>query len=223
MRISLAFVACLTVSASVFADVAVLPLTQQAWAASSDLEVAASCIERCFTIDFLPGASELETLRQSAEADHLLALQSHSVFSASQVLAEADADLGASQVMAEANKARWLQTIADHPLTHVKIDWDTVELAQPAPEVSFYLRNNRGWFRSVTLVWYLPGQDNGILESRTLFPWQRTRLDLPVDSKVYIASQEQIKLLKEGRDILSFSPSMTVREDDAEKEYPIFR
>lgn len=96
-------------------------------------------------------------------------------------------------------------------------------LLQTEQNVRFYLRNNRGWFRSVTLICYLPATTKPQVDSRTLIPWQRMSLNLPVGTKVYIASQEQIRLINEGKDIRENPPSLTVRENDEEQEYPIFR
>ena len=88
--------------------------------------------------------------------------------------------------------------------------------------VKFYLRNNRGWFRSVTIISYPPQSSEGRVESRTLIPLQKMAISLPVGTKIYIATQDQIQLFNEGKDIRNFPPSLTVRPDDAEKEYPIF-
>ena len=96
-------------------------------------------------------------------------------------------------------------------------------LAPPNGVVKFYLRNNRGWFRSVTIISYPPQSSEGRVESRTLIPWQKMEVNFPVGTKIYIATQDQIQLFKEGKDIRNFPPSLTVRPDDADMEYPIFR
>ena len=113
---------------------------------------------------------------------------------------------------------------------------DSIELGQKAPDatdlphvaaverpIDFFLRNNRGWFRSVTIVVYAPGRKVPTVDSKTLLPLQRTRLKLPIGAKVYIATQDQIQLIKDGRDIRRFPPSLTVRPDDEGQEYPIFK
>lgn len=72
--------------------------------------------------------------------------------------------------------------------------------------VAFYLRNNLGWWRNFSLVTYPPKRRVPAITVRTLFPFQRIRIRVPIGAELYIASEEEIKFLREGGDLRQVRP-----------------
>ena len=89
--------------------------------------------------------------------------------------------------------------------------------------VKLYLRNNVGWFRSVTFVIYTPGSARGQVESKVLLPWQRTKFELPLGTKLFIASEEEVKLATAGGDLRQRAADLTVRPADEGEVYAIYK
>lgn len=94
--------------------------------------------------------------------------------------------------------------------------------AQSAP-IKVYFRNNKGWFKPITLIYYVPGDTRGQIESRLLLPWQRFSMEVPTGTKVYIATAEQVERWRAGSSLRHLPPAMTIRDSDAGELYNLFR
>ena len=90
-----------------------------------------------------------------------------------------------------------------------------------AAEVTFFLRNNKGWFRTVSFVTYAPRAARGEVETRVLFPFQRTRFRLPSGAKLFIATEEEVQAVLAGGDLRRRAADLTVRPDDEGEVYAI--
>lgn len=102
--------------------------------------------------------------------------------------------------------------------------WSWAAPAATAPEpIEVFYRNNRGWFKPVTLIYYPPGDERGEVESRLLLPWQRFRMSLPTGTRVYVASPEQVERWRGGASLRHLPPAMTIRPSDAGELYNLFR
>lgn len=69
--------------------------------------------------------------------------------------------------------------------------------------VAFYLRNNQGWFRNVSIVTYPPQRSVPSITVRTFFPFQRIRFRVPPGAQIFLADGEEIRFLREGGDLRS--------------------
>lgn len=99
---------------------------------------------------------------------------------------------------------------------------EPVTLAQ-GEEIKVYFRNNKGWFKPITLIYYVPGDERGQIESRLLLPWQRFSMELPTGTRVYIATAEQVERWRAGESLRHLPAAMTIRDSDAGELYNLFR
>jgi len=90
-------------------------------------------------------------------------------------------------------------------------------------QITVFFRNNKAWFKSVDIIYYPPGNAQGKVRSRLMFPFQRTKLELPAGTKIYLAKGNQLDRWREGYDLRETPPSITLRISDEGEEYDIFR
>lgn len=90
-------------------------------------------------------------------------------------------------------------------------------------DVEVFFRNNKGWFKPITLIYYVPMDERGQVESRLLFPWQRFKMSLPTGTRVYIATAEQVERWSDGGSLRHLPPAMTIRPSDEGELYNLFR
>lgn len=90
---------------------------------------------------------------------------------------------------------------ADRPGTEVK------------PPVRFYLKNNSFLPRKVTFIIYQPQEVGNNTRIKWLLPFQRVRFNLPVDSKIYIATNTQVDRVMQGKRIDEEKPFLKVSQD----------
>lgn len=96
-------------------------------------------------------------------------------------------------------------------------------VAQADERITVYFRNNKGWFKPITLIYYVPGDERGQIESRLLLPWQRFKMELPRDTRVYIAGAEQAERWRAGQSLRHLPAAMTIRASDEGELYNLFR
>ena len=108
--------------------------------------------------------------------------------------------------------------------TSLPVAGASVATAPPeSSAIKVYFRNNKGWFKPITLIYYVPGDDRGQIESRLLLPWQRFSMELPTGTKVYVASAEQVERWRAGSSLRHLPAAMTIRDSDAGELYNLFR
>ena len=88
---------------------------------------------------------------------------------------------------------------------------------------SVYFRNNKARFKTVQYAYYPPEAKEATIVSRFLLPWQRFRLDAPVGTKVYFLDEDDLRQLESGADLRDTPASITLRLDDRDKIYDIYK
>ncbi len=88
----------------------------------------------------------------------------------------------------------------------------SVDLIEDSLHVEFYLRNNSILPKKKTFIIYQPQQEGNNTIIRWFLPFQKVRFDLPLDSKIYIATNSQVNRVMQGKRIDSDQPYVLVNE-----------
>ncbi len=96
---------------------------------------------------------------------------------------------------------------------------NTLQTEVPAETVKVYFRNDSGWFRTIDLIYYIPGDDRGDVKSRFLLPWQRFNIELPEGTKIYVAKGGMLERYLNGQSLKSLPPDITLRLSDSGETY----
>ena len=92
------------------------------------------------------------------------------------------------------------------------IPYQTEAIKIDTSKVLFYLKNNSILPKKVTFIIYQPQQEGNNTLVKWLLPFQKVKFDLPVKSKIYMATPSQVDTVMEGRHIDSDKPFISVDE-----------
>jgi putative oxidoreductase len=81
-----------------------------------------------------------------------------------------------------------------------------------ASQIQFYLKNNSILPKKITFIIYQPQQEGNNTLVKWVLPFQKIKFDLPVKSKIYIATDLQVDIVMQGKRIDSDKPFLTVDE-----------
>ncbi len=79
-------------------------------------------------------------------------------------------------------------------------------------QVRFYLKNNSLFPKKRTFIIYQPQQEGNNTLVKWFLPFQKVKFDLPVKTKIYIASDAQVDTVMQGKRIDGDKPFLTVDE-----------
>ncbi len=88
----------------------------------------------------------------------------------------------------------------------------TVAAAADSSQVRFYVENNSLLPKKVTFIIYQPQQDGNNTLVKWFLPFQKVRFELPVKSKIYLATDSQVEKVMQGGRISSDTPFIYVDE-----------
>jgi hypothetical protein len=120
----------------------------------------------------------------------------------------------------ETNGALILTVTADDAGKTLKTDVGARDLAprstvRPLPNgVTFKLHNASLLPRRIALITYVPGEQGNGTSIFMMRPKGNTKLTFPVGTRLYLASNEQVKIVMSGSRIDSDKPFLTVKRDD---------
>lgn len=77
-------------------------------------------------------------------------------------------------------------------------------------QVRFYLKNNSLFPKKQTFIIYQPQQEGNNTLVKWFLPFQKVKFDLPVKSKIYLATDLQVDIVMQGKRIDSDKPFLTV-------------
>jgi putative oxidoreductase len=77
-------------------------------------------------------------------------------------------------------------------------------------KVQFYLKNNSILPKKVTFIIYQPQQEGNNTLVKWFLPFQKVKFELPVKSKIYMASDSQVDTVMQGKRIDSDKPFLSV-------------
>jgi putative oxidoreductase len=77
-------------------------------------------------------------------------------------------------------------------------------------QVQFYLKNNSILPKKRTFIIYQPQQEGNNTLVKWFLPFQKVKFDLPVKTKIYIASDPQVDIVMQGKRIDDDKPFLTV-------------
>lgn len=80
------------------------------------------------------------------------------------------------------------------------------------PSVLFDLKNNGVLPKKVTFIIYQPQQEGNNTKEKRMLPFQKVAFELPVGSKIYLATDAQINTVMQGRRIDSETPFLFVNQ-----------
>jgi len=89
--------------------------------------------------------------------------------------------------------------------------------------VPFYLKNNSLLPKRITFIIYQPQQEGNNTIVKWFLPFQRVKFNLPVESKIYVATDSQVDVVMQGRRIDSDQPFMRVDEKISNATLPLNR
>lgn len=92
------------------------------------------------------------------------------------------------------------------------IPHQTGDITADASQVQFYLKNNSILPKKVTFIIYQPQQEGNNTLIKWFLPFQRVKFDLPVESKIYIATDSQVDTVMRGKRIDGNKPFLSVDE-----------
>jgi putative oxidoreductase len=79
-------------------------------------------------------------------------------------------------------------------------------------QVDFYLKNNSLFPKKVTFIIYQPQQEGNNTIVKWFLPFQKLKFDLPLKSKIYIATVSQVDTVMQGKRIDADKPFISVEE-----------
>lgn len=77
-------------------------------------------------------------------------------------------------------------------------------------KVQFYLKNNSILPKKVTFIIYQPQQEGNNTLVKWFLPFQKVKFELPVKSKIYMASDSQVDIVMQGKRIDNYQPFLSV-------------
>lgn len=77
-------------------------------------------------------------------------------------------------------------------------------------KVQFYLKNNSILPKKVTFIIYQPQQEGNNTLVKWFLPFQKVKFELPVKSKIYMASDSQVNTVMQGKRIDNDKPFLSV-------------
>jgi putative oxidoreductase len=77
-------------------------------------------------------------------------------------------------------------------------------------QVQFYLKNNSILLKKRTFIIYQPEQEGNNTLVKWFLPFQKVKFDLPVKTRIYIASDPQVDTVMQGKRIDDDKPFLTV-------------
>lgn len=77
-------------------------------------------------------------------------------------------------------------------------------------QVEFYVKNNSILPKKVTFIIYQPQQEGNNTRVKWFLPFQKIKFDLPIESKIYVATVSQVEIVMQGKRIDSYKPFVSV-------------
>ncbi len=96
--------------------------------------------------------------------------------------------------------------------TTPSIPCQTEVVPADSSQVRFYLKNNSLVPKKRTFIIYQPQQEGNNTLVKWFLPFQRIKFELPVKSKIYIATDAQVKTVMQGNRIDSDKPFLSIDE-----------
>lgn len=96
--------------------------------------------------------------------------------------------------------------------TTPSIPCQTEVVPADSSQVRFYLKNNSLVPKKRTFIIYQPQQEGNNTLVKWFLPFQRIKFELPVKSKIYIATDAQVKMVMQGNRIDSDKPFLSIDE-----------
>ena len=90
------------------------------------------------------------------------------------------------------------------------IPYQTEAVIADSSQVQFYLKNNSLFPRKRTFIIYQPQQEGNNTLVKWFLPFQKVKFDLPVRTKIYIATDAQVDTVMQGKRIDGDKPFLTV-------------
>jgi putative oxidoreductase len=90
--------------------------------------------------------------------------------------------------------------------------YQTEAITVDTSKVQFYLKNNSILPKKITFIIYHPQQEGNNTLVKWFLPYQKVKFELPVKSKIYMASDSQVNTVMEGRSIERDKPFISVDE-----------
>jgi hypothetical protein len=88
-------------------------------------------------------------------------------------------------------------------------------------QVEFYLKNNSLFPKKVTFIIYQPQQEGNNTIVKWFLPFQKLKFDLPLKSKIYIATVSQVDTVMQGKRIDADKPFISVEEKIKNNTLPL--
>lgn len=88
--------------------------------------------------------------------------------------------------------------------------YQTEAITVDTATVQFYIKNNSILPRKVTFIIYQPQQEGNNTLVKWFLPFQKVKFELPVKSKIYMASDSQVDTVMQGKRIDSDKPFLSV-------------
>ncbi len=83
-------------------------------------------------------------------------------------------------------------------------------ITEDTATVHFYLKNNSILPKKVTFLIYQPQQEGNNTLVKWFLPFQKVKFELPVKSKIYMASDSQVDTVMQGKRIDSDKPFLSI-------------
>jgi len=90
------------------------------------------------------------------------------------------------------------------------IPYQTDTTTIDSSKVQFYLKNNSLFPKKVTLIIYQPQVEGNGTRIKWFLPFQKLKFELPVKSKIYLATDSQVKTVMQGKRIDGDKPFVIV-------------
>jgi len=97
------------------------------------------------------------------------------------------------------------QAANGHPMSY---QWEAISV--DTSKVQFYLKNKSILPKKVTFIIYQPQQEGNNTLVKWFLPYQKVKFELPVKSKIYMASDSQVDTVMQGKRIDSDKPFLIV-------------
>jgi uncharacterized membrane protein YphA (DoxX/SURF4 family) len=88
--------------------------------------------------------------------------------------------------------------------------YQTEPITVDTSKVQFYLKNNSILPKKVTFIIYKPQQEGNNTLVKWFLPFQKVKFELPVKSKIYMASDSQVNTVMQGKRIDNDKPFLSV-------------
>lgn len=94
-----------------------------------------------------------------------------------------------------------------------RLDQEVISITADSSRIEFYLKNNSILPKKRTFIIYQPQQEGNNTLVKWFLPFQKIKFDLPVKSKIYIASDAQVDIVMQGKRIDSDKPFVSAEMD----------